>query len=160
MHTEGLVKSYHRRHPLDSNKKAPRRGTRKLIRALLTPTSSLSPTDKIRSWLLGNAPRKLPLRTPIVPPLGNKHSPPLPTFLWPSTPSDLFKKGSLGRVRTTPGNLCNGLPSSCGLMFAGGEVKGSNVPSPWDTLARVIHQVSFLKTLLCPTPPSERGRPL
>src|SRR5712671_311039 len=52
VHAEDLVKRYHRHHPLDSDKRTTRRGTQKLIRVLSTPTSSLSPVDEIRAWLL------------------------------------------------------------------------------------------------------------
>src|SRR5712672_21433 len=51
VHAEDLVKLYHRRHPLGSNKKVVRQGTKKLIHVLLTPTSFLSPIDKIKAWL-------------------------------------------------------------------------------------------------------------
>src|SRR5712672_3970934 len=45
VHAEDLVKTYHRCHPLQTAKKAAAQGTKKLIRALLTPTSLSSPTD-------------------------------------------------------------------------------------------------------------------
>src|SRR6267154_6237607 len=52
VHAEDLVKEYHRRHPLNLVKKTIGRGTKKLIRALQTPISPLSPTDKVKTWLV------------------------------------------------------------------------------------------------------------
>src|SRR5712671_4110139 len=52
VHAEDLVKKYHRRHPLESVKRTVRQGTKKLIRALLTPTASPSPINRVKAWLL------------------------------------------------------------------------------------------------------------
>jgi len=46
VHAEDLVKSYHKRHPLQTVKKRTSEGTRELIRALQTPSFVLSPADK------------------------------------------------------------------------------------------------------------------
>jgi len=140
VHTEDLVKGYHRRHPLDSDKRTTRTGTKKLICALLTPTPSLSPADKIRAWLLGGTPQKPLLRTRVALPLTSKYSPSLPTFLWPSMPSDSFRKGSRERAQGTPGSLCNSLPSSCGLMFTTDGMKGPGpvVVPPRGALKKMI----------------------
>ena len=75
VHAEDLVKEYHRRHPLNSVKRAVGRGIKKLIHALLTPISPFSPTDKVKAWLLA-VNLKVPFpHTRVAPLTTNKYSP-------------------------------------------------------------------------------------
>jgi len=162
VHADELVKGYHQRYPLYPVKRIARQGTKKLIRALLTPVFPPSPTDRIKAWLHKSMPQKSSLRTRVVPPPTNKYSPSLPTFLWPSTPSNSSKKDSRGRAPGMLGSSCNSSPSWCGLMsiIDGARGPGPTVGPPRNAPERTPPRVSFPKTLLCRTPPSERGRPL
>src|SRR5712672_3420731 len=74
VHAEDLVKGYHQRHPLNSVKRAASRGTKRLIRALLNPTSPLSPTDRVKTWLLTSSLKAPFPHTRVAPPLTNQCS--------------------------------------------------------------------------------------
>jgi len=52
VHTDDLLKNYHRRHPLGSFKSRTHHGTKELARTLRLLTSSPSPTQKVVNWLL------------------------------------------------------------------------------------------------------------
>jgi len=162
VHAEDLVKAYHRRHPLQTVKRVTTQGTKKLIRALLTPTSPVSSTEKLKTWLLaGHLRAPFPL-TRVVPPPVNKYSPSLPTFRWPSRPSKWYKNGSQGRAQETPGSSYSNLRVSCEPTYEVGKVKERirTVDLLQNALLRMTRRASFLKTPPCPMLPSERGRPL
>jgi len=163
VHAEDLVREYHRRHPLGSNKRAVKRGTKNLIRALLTPISP-SPTEKIREWLLASTPGAPFPRTHAVPPPTNKYSESPPIFPWPSKPSKSYRSGSQGQARETPGSSSSNLPT----LFGPTSEAGQGIHTLTKTLAGVVlrnalrkasRQPTSPRTLLCPTPPSGRGRP-
>jgi len=154
VHTEDLVKEYHRRHPLESNKKTATRGTRKLIRVLLSPTPSSS-TDRIRTWLRRET-RPVPLPpTRDVPPQVNKYSPSPPTSRWPSKPSKWYRSGSQGRARETPGSSYNNSPISYEPMYEVGKAK-ERVPAVellQNALLRMTRRQSFPRIPPCQTLP-------
>jgi len=52
VHTEDLVKGYHKRHPLESSQNKTGQGMKKLIRALRSFIIPPSPTQEIACWLL------------------------------------------------------------------------------------------------------------
>src|SRR5712675_780009 len=99
VHAEDLVREYHRRHPLQSVKRTTGRGTKKLIHALLAPTSPSSPTDKVKVWLLAGSLRTSLPNTHDVPRPANKYSPSPPTFPWPSKPFRSSRNGSQGQAQ-------------------------------------------------------------
>ena len=165
MHAEDLVKEYHRRHPLNLVERGTGQGTKKLIRALRTPISSPSPTDKVKTWLLANNLETFPLHTRVAQQSMSECSPSPPTSLWPSTPFKSSRKPSLGQVRKMPGNSYRGLHDSYKQMFKVGEEP--QVPTkepPLTALKRVLLRATrlalFLRTLPCQTLPNGRGRPL
>jgi len=161
VHAEDLVKEYHRRHPLESNKRAVGRGTKKLIRALLTPISPISPTDKVKAWLLASrlkAPFPLIRATPLP---TNKYSPSPPTSLWPLRPFKLSRSGSQGRARETPGSSFSNSPTSCEptSKVDGTRGRGPAVQALRNALLGTTRRPTSPRTLPCPTLPSGRGRP-
>ena len=161
MHAENLVKEYHQYHPLNSVKRAVGRGTKKLVHALLVPTSSLSPIDRIKTWLLASALEAPFPHTHAVPPPTNKYSGSPPISLWPSKPSKLFKNGSQGQVQETPGNSYNSSCISYVPTYKVGKVmrREATARTLKDALLRTLRPVRSLKIPLCPTPPSGRGCP-
>jgi len=164
VHAENLMKEYHRRHPLGSNKKALSRGTKKLIRVLQTPISSPSPIDKVKTWLLTSALKAPFPHTRVAPPPTNKHSESPPTSLWLSRPSKSSKNGSLGRARETPGSSYSSSPILYEPTSGVGQgiriLKGTLVALALkNALLTMAHRATSLKTPPCQTPPSGRGRP-
>jgi len=162
VHAEDLVKEYHRRHPLNSVKRATGRGTRKLIRALLTPTPPLSPTNKVKAWLLASS-----LRTPspdthaVLPPTSRCSLSP-PTSRWLLKPFKSSRSGSQERAPETLGNSYNNSRISCGLMSGVDRTKEQGLVTKTlrNALLGTTRRSSSLKTLPCRTLPNGRGRPL
>jgi len=162
VHAEDLVKEYHRRHPLRSDKRATGQGTKKLIHALLTPISSPSPIDRIKAWLLASNPRtSLPhIRTALQ---STSECSPSPLIsLWPSMPFKSYKNGSLEQVRKAPGSSYNSLRTSYELTSGtdGAEERGLTAKTLRNALLKTIRQPTSLKTPPCQTPPNGHGRPL
>src|SRR5712671_2680391 len=161
VHAEDRVKAYHRRHPLRMDKKTIGRGTKKLIRALLTPTPT-SPTDKVRAWLLANSLGTSPfLHIRAVPPPANKYSPSPPISPWLSRPSKSSKSGFQGQAQEMPGSSYNSSHTSFELTSGadGTREPGLAMKALQNALLRTTHRRTSLKTLPCRTPPSGRGRP-
>src|SRR5712671_233489 len=162
VHAEDLVKEYHRRHPLNPHKSRGGQGTRKLVRALQTPNSSPSPTDRIKAWLLASSLETFPLHTRIALRSTSECSPSPPISPWLSMPSNSSKRGSQERARKMPGSSYNNSRASYGRMSGTDETRerGLVKVALQKALLKAIRQVQYPKIPPCQTPPSGRGRPL
>ena len=123
VHAEDLVKEYHRRHPLNLHKSRGGQGTRKLVRALQTPNSSPSPTDRIKAWLLASSLETFPLHTRIALRSTSECSPSPPISPWLSMPSNSSKRGSQEQAQKTPESSYNNSRASYGRMSGTDETR-------------------------------------
>jgi len=154
VHAEDLVKEYHRRHPLSSDKRTAGRGTKKLVRALLTPISSLPPIAKVKAWLLADNPKAPFPHTHVAPSSVNKYSLSPPISPWPLKPFKSSKSGSQGQAQEMPGSSYNNSRIS---YEPTSGIDGTRALQ--SALLKTTHKLSSPKTPPCPMLPNGRGRP-
>jgi len=164
VHVDKLVKGYHRHHPLDSPKNKAGQGTKNLICALQTLSSTPSPTQKVVAWLLNNTRATTLLHIPVASISENKQSPVLMTHPSPQQPFRLFRRHSPEPVLERCEPSCKDLYNSC--RNTNNEVGPPPVNrSPWEllehALVKTVCQASSPRMSPCATLPSSgHGRPL
>jgi len=165
VHAKDLVKEYHRHHPLKMVKRGVHQGTKKLIQTLQISVPSPSPAQKIRAWLLNNAPQTFPLHTPTALRSTNGCLPLPPTSPWQLMPFKLSKNRSQELAQRMLGNSYRSLHAS--YEKTSGIARGTKVLARKlamvvlkDALLKASPQVLSPRILPCTTLPSGQGHPL